>query len=266
MKLEINNIDFDVSDDTDEFEEDITEGDFDAQSGLFDEGIGDTDFNMGDTEPSQHMIDLDKVDTGYSGAEDFMTDDVDIEPNDEGINRSRFGFPSKLNMSETKKTALLSIGVGLAFLILILIVINITVKVRNKNNSAGYAGETGTLTVSTESNLDTSTDTAVTPIQAEETSVGVWIPVTETINLKTTKTGRFTVNEIQSYGTAVGENLEVKTVAVGELLGYGNGYEIIIPNQLAASTKIGSMLTVTYKTGVIGSTVVIGDIKPITDE
>lgn len=262
MRLQIDNIDFDNPEDLDtqegrgDFSTPATNEAYDGMGSLFEDDVG-SDFRLDLDDVGNEdrgTIDLDTGVSRHNPVEEFMSDEVDSEPEGDGIERNGRGF--NLDLSSTKKTALLSIGIGLVILIIVLIIINITA---NKGENLG--GDVEDLEETNEAGgTEASGDTSVGGV------VSTWVPVTDVITLKSTKTGRFTVSTIQSYGTTIGDKLEVKTVATGELVGYGNGYEILIPNQLTNSVKQGSMITVTYRTGVIGDTVVIGDIKPITSD
>ena len=52
-------------------------------------------------------------------------------------------------------------------------------------------------------------------------------------------------------------------MAIGELVGYGTGYEMELPNSLALQLRNGSTITVRFKTGLINNQQVIGDIEPL---
>lgn len=186
----------------------------------------------------------------------FEDNGADEEPNEEPIRERAPLF------SETKKTAFLAIGIGVVLLVIGLIIVSLATGKGSGKSAVAENTPDNTNTVENVNTADTNTASTNT---VENTDNTMWVSVTETTKLKASKTGRFTIVDIKHYGANVENNLQTKTIAVGELKGYGTGYEMELPNSLASTLAEGDTITVKFKTGVVGNTVVIGDIESLSE-
>ena len=237
MKLDLD--DFDMDDDIEDTADTESNIDWDAILSQSE-----------DTEPTaQNVINLDKE----------VDNEVEQEPEFNAETAEEGGS----KVSDTKKTAIMSICIGVGIIIICLIIVRIATHKPNTGQGSSQAGNmsvAGQEQVQEEPmpNAEANEQTAV-----PSPTVDQWTAVDQSIRLKTQKTGRFVVIDVTHYGTVIDDKIQTKSVAIGELVGYGTGYEMELPNSLALQLRNGSTITVKFKTGLINNQQVIGDIEPL---
>lgn len=213
--------------------------------------------------------------------------DFDFDEAESGANTtppSNTGASLLNNLSQQHKTIIMAVVIGLVLLILALVIIRIA------NSDSVDTNTIGSLTNVPAQQEQTKTEPEQTEKEAADTSepaqkktktkkansvsdtynTGSWTQVEDTMALKQSKTGSFTITNLRHYGMRIGETLQIKTVATGLLNGssgeYGEGFESEIPSNMAKGLAVGDTLSVRYSMGVMGDTVVIGGIEPIYKE
>lgn len=213
------------------------------------------------------------------GADDEFTsfgDDEEDEEEDEfasalnSLGSSSIGAGGDSQVEETpakgdNKKLFIIIGVSLIGLILVIILIRALSNIGKDDEK----GSSGISSVTSErekeekgSKSDSSATENVSPSTQINNSSWVLLDGNDAIELNSEyKKLTYTVTKVNSYGKILGDEIAVKSIAIGGLSGLSGTYELEIPYGYGIKLKTGDEFAVSVRLGSFEGMVVVEDIK-----